>query len=153
MGGLYSSLVVTLRTDILGGKYRVGQPFPSVRALSRRYGCSDATAQRVQDELFRQGLISRKQGRGTFVTGQGASRRIGLIVPGVACTDFFQPIVSEINQLARANDYTLLFAEVFSMDRAERIHQVRELAADFCQEACRGRHLRAARGTRREGGQ
>ena len=71
MGGLYSSLVATLRTDILGGKYRVGQPFPSVRALSHRYGCSDATAQRVQDELFRQGLISRKQGRGTFVTGQG----------------------------------------------------------------------------------
>ena len=138
MGGLYSSLVATLRTDILGGKYRVGQPFPSVRALSRRYGCSDATAQRVLDELFRQGLISRKQGRGTFVTGQGASRRIGLIVPGVACTDFFQPIVSEINQLARANDYTLLFAEVFSMDREERIHQVRELAADFIKKRVAG---------------
>ena len=138
MGGLYSSLVATLRTDILGGKYRVGQPFPSVRALSRRYSCSDATAQRVLDELFRQGLISRKQGRGTFVTGQGASRRIGLIVPGVACTDFFQPIVSEINQLARKEDYTLLFAEVFSMDRKERIHQVRELAADFVKKRVAG---------------
>ena len=138
MGGLYSSLVATLRTDILGGKYRVGQPFPSVRALSRHYSCSDATAQRVLDELFRQGLISRKQGRGTFVTGQGASRRIGLIVPGVACTDFFQPIVSEINQLARKEDYTLLFAEVFSMDREERIHQVRELAAEFIKKRVAG---------------
>lgn len=138
MGELYNSLVATLRTDILGGKYRVGQPFPSVRALSRRYSCSDATAQRVQDELFRQGLISRKQGRGTFVTGQGASRRIGLIVPGVACTDFFQPIVSEINQLARANDYTLLFAEVFSLDREKRIHQVRELAAEFIKKRVAG---------------
>ena len=138
MGGLYSSLVTTLRTDILGGKYRVGQPFPSVRALSRHYSCSDATAQRVLDELFRQGLISRKQGRGTFVTGQGASRRIGLIVPGVACTDFFQPIVSEINQLARANDYTLLFAEVFSLDREKRIHQVRELAAEFIKKRVAG---------------
>lgn len=138
MGGLYSSLVATLRTDILGGKYRVGQPFPSVRALSRRYSCSDATVQRVLDELFRQGLISRKQGRGTFVTGQGASRKIGLIVPGVACTDFFQPIVSEINQLARKEDYTLLFAEVFSMDREERIHQVRELAADFIKKRVAG---------------
>ena len=138
MGGLYSSLVATLRTDILGGKYRVGQPFPSVRALARSCGCSDATAQRVQDELFRQGLISRKQGRGTFVTGQGASRRIGLIVPGVACTDFFQPIVSEINQLARQEDYTLLFAEVFSMNREERIRQVRELAAEFIKKRVAG---------------
>ena len=138
MGGLYSSLVATLRTDILGGKYRVGQPFPSVRALSRRYSCSDATAQRVLDELFRQGLISRKQGRGTFVTNNATSRKIGLIVPGVACTDFFQPIVSEINQLARKEDYTLLFAEVFSMDREERIHQVRELAADFVKKRVAG---------------
>lgn len=131
-------MVATLRTGILSGKYRVGQPFPSVRALARSCGCSDATAQRVQDELFRQGLISRKQGRGTFVTGQGASRRIGLIVPGVACTDFFQPIVSEINQLARANGYTLLFAEVFSMNREERIHQVRELAAEFIKKRVAG---------------
>ena len=138
MGGLYSSLVATLRTDILGGKYRVGQPFPSVRALSRRYSCSDATAQRVLDELFRQGFISRKQGRGTFVTNNATSRKIGLIVPGVACTDFFQPIVSEINQLARKEGYTLLFAEVFSMDREERIHQVRELAAEFIKKRVAG---------------
>ena len=138
MGGLYSSLVATLRTDVLGGKYRVGQPFPSVRALSHRYGCSDATAQRALDELFRQGLISRKQGRGTFVTNNATSRKIGLIVPGVACTDFFQPIVSEINLLARKEDYTLLFAEVFSLDREKRIHQVRELAAEFVKKRVAG---------------
>ena len=138
MGGLYSSLVATLRTDILGGKYRVGQPFPSVRALSRRYSCSDATAQRVLDELFRQGLISRKQGRGTFVTGQGASRRIGLIVPGVAVTDFYGPIISEINERAHETGYTLHFKEIFSADRQERIHQVRELVAEFVKKRVAG---------------
>ena len=138
MGGLYTSLVATLRTDILGGKYRVGQPFPSVRALSRSYGCSEATIQRVLDELFRQGLISRKQGRGTFVTGQGASRRIGLIVPGVAVTDFYGPIISEINERAHESGYTLHFKEIFSADRQERIHQVRELAADFVKKRIAG---------------
>lgn len=59
-------------------------------------------------------------------------------MPGVACTDFFQPIVSEINRQARKEAYTLLFAEVFSLDRAERIRQVRELAAEFVRKNVAG---------------
>ena len=134
----YKTLLGTLRADILKGKYASGQNFPSVRALERKYGIPRSTIGHALDELFHQGLISRKQGRGTFVTNQGKSRKIGLIVPGVACTDFFQPIVSEINQLARKEDYTLLFAEVFSLDREKRIHQVRELAAEFIKKRVAG---------------
>ena len=134
----YKSLIETLKSNILSGKYGVGKPFPSVRALIKRFGLSNTTVLQALDELVHQGLISRKQGRGTFVTNQGTSRKIGLIVPGVACTDFFQPIVSEINQLARKEDYQLLFAEVFSLDRDERVHQVRELAADFVRKRVAG---------------
>ena len=134
----YRSLIETLKNNILSGRYGIEKPFPSVRALIKRFGLSNTTVLHALDELVRQGLISRKQGRGTFVTNQGTSRKIGLIVPGVACTDFFQPIVSEINQLARKEDYTLLFAEVFSLDREERIHQVRELAAEFIKKRVAG---------------
>ena len=134
----YKSLIETLKSNILSGKYGVGKPFPSVRALIKRFGLSNTTVLHALDELVHQGLISRKQGRGTFVTNNAVSRKIGLIVPGVACTDFFQPIVSEINQLARKEDYTLLFAEVFSMDRDERVHQVRELAAEFIKKRVAG---------------
>ena len=134
----YGTLFDTLKNEILSGKYRSNLPFPSVRALINRFKLSDRTVRHALDELFTQGLISRKQGRGTFVTGTAMSRKIGLIVPGVACTDFFQPIVSEINQLARQEDYTLLFAEVFSTDREERIHQVRELAAEFIKKHVAG---------------
>ena len=134
----YRVLLETLKKEILAGAFASNKPLPSVRALIRRFKMSDRTVRHALDELFAQGLISRKQGRGTFVKSAAASRKIGLIVPGVACTDFFQPIVSEINQLARANDYTLLFAEVFSMDRDERIHQVRELAAEFIKKRVAG---------------
>ena len=137
-GAKNKMLLETLRKEILGGKYASGQSYPSVRALERRFGIPRSTIGHALDELFHQGLISRKQGRGTFVTSMATSRKIGLVVPGVACTDFFQPIMSEINQLARENDYTLLFAEVFSMDREERIHQVRELAADFIKKRVAG---------------
>ena len=134
----YKGIVDALKKDILGGKYTSCHLFPSVGMLVRKFGVARGTVHHAFDELAHQGLISRKQGRGTFVTNNATSRKIGLIVPGVACTDFFQPIVSEINQLARKEDYTLLFAEVFSMDREERIHQVRELAAEFIKKRVAG---------------
>lgn len=134
----YSALLNTLKNEILSGKYRPNNPFPSVRALISRFKLSDRTVRHALDELFAQGLISRKQGRGTFVSSTAASRKIGLIVPGVASTDFFLPIMREINRLSRENDYTLLFAEVFSADRDERIHQVRELAAEFVKKRVSG---------------
>ena len=131
-------ILKTLRDEILAGHYAKARIFPSEVALSRRFGVSRSMMTIVVGELEKQGLVSRQQGRGTFVTNNATSRKIGLIVPGVACTDFFQPIVSEINQLARKEDYTLLFAEVFSMDREERIHQVRELAAEFIKKRVAG---------------
>ena len=134
----YSTLYKALKNDILSGKYASGELLPSENALTRRFKVSRSTVQQAFRELEKIGLISRSRGRGTFVSHQGTSRKIGLIVPGVACTDFFQPIVSEINQLARKEDYTLLFAEVFSMDRDERVHQVRELAADFIKKRVAG---------------
>ena len=124
-------LVESLKKDILSGKYGAGKPFPSVRALIRRTGLSNTTVLHALNELSHQGLILRKQGKGTFVTRCTKSRTIGLIVPGVAVTDFFKPVVSEINRLAREAGYELRFGEVWSEVREERIAQVRELAAEF----------------------
>ena len=124
-------LVESLKKDILGGKYGEGRPFPSVRALIRRTGLSNTTVLHALNELSHLGLILRKQGKGTFVTRRTKSRTIGLIVPGVAVTDFFKPVVSEINRLAREAGYELRFGEVWSEVREERIAQVRELAAEF----------------------
>lgn len=127
----YRLLVESLKKDIQEGKYGAGNPFPSVRALIRRTGLSNTTVLHALDELAHQGLISRRQGSGTFVKKRNASRKIGLIVPGVAVTDFFKPVVSEINRLARDAGYELRFGEVWSDIREERIKQVRELAAEF----------------------
>jgi len=134
----YRTLVQTLKTNILSGKYRNGNPFPSVRALIKRYGLSNTTVLHAMDELVRQGLISRKQGRGTFVTKFSSSRKIGLIVPGIAVTDYYLPIARQINELAHQEGYSLFFKEVFASDRAERIRQVRELAATVVKERMAG---------------
>ena len=121
----------TLESEILSGRYAKRRAFPSETALSRRFGVSRSLMTKVVGELEREGLVSRRQGAGTFVTKRAASRRIGLIVPGVAVTDFFKPVVSEINNLARNAGYDLRFREVWSEVREERIKQVREFAAEF----------------------
>ena len=121
----------TLKNEILSGRYAKLAAFPSETALSRRFGVSRSLMTKVVGELEREGLVSRRQGAGTFVTKRGASCRIGLIVPGVAVTDFFKPVVSEINNLAHKAGYDLRFREVWSENREERIAQVREFAAEF----------------------
>ena len=95
-----SQLYEQLKNDILSGCYSESCVFPSEVALSRRFGVSRSMMTNVVRELERDGLVTRYQGCGTFVTKHGASRKIGLLVPGVSITDFFKPIVSAINRLA-----------------------------------------------------
>jgi len=126
----YKALLETLKKDILSGKYSAQNPFPSIRALIRRYGVSKTTVQRALDELVHQGLVSRKQGRGTFVTGRSSSRLIGLVIPGIAySSEFFQLIVSELIQQAKRHDYTIVMDGVWSPKSSDSGHEAVEVAA------------------------
>jgi len=120
-----------LCADVRAGKYAAARSFPSLTRIMRRFGVARATAMKVVDELKRRGVVFAMPRSGLYVKSRAASRKIGLIVPGVAVTDFFKPVVSEINRLARDAGYELRFGEVWSDVREERIKQVRELAAEF----------------------
>lgn len=124
-------ILKTLKEEILTGRYVKVQTFPSEVALSRRFGVSRSMMTFVVSELEKQGLVTRSQGRPTFVTKQGARRKIGLILPGVAVSDFFRPMVTELFRLVRENGYELDFSEVWSSSHDERVAQVRELAASL----------------------
>ena len=119
-----------LRDEILSGRHSNSCRFPSEAALARRFGVSRSTMTIVVRDLERMGLVSRHQGRGTFVTKSAVSRKIGLIVPGVVYSEFFPPVVSEISRLAQENKYALLFADVSSDDPKTRAGQARAFA-DF----------------------
>lgn len=111
----YRTLFETLKKDILGGRYNAQNPFPSIRALIRKHGVSKTTVQRTLDELVHQDLISRKQGRGTFVTGKIGSRLIGLVIPGIGySSEFFQPIIAELVRRAKSRDYTIVMEGCWS---------------------------------------
>ena len=66
------------------------------------------------------------------------SRKIGLIVPGVAYSEFFQPIVGEISRLSQEQGYTLLFGNITSKDPAKRAAQAKRFAKTLVKEGVSG---------------
>ena len=66
-----------LRTLILTGRLRSNESLPSVRRLANWAGVNANTVRAVYDALQDEGLITSRQGRGTFVA-EGAQPKLGL---------------------------------------------------------------------------
>lgn len=123
-----------LKADILTGKYAGGSPLPSAPALMRRFGVARATAVAALKELERCGFAKSRRGRGTFAS----ERTIGLILPGVAYSELFQPILSGISRRCQEAGYGLLFGDAYSDDAASRAVQAKALADDFARKRVSG---------------
>ena len=137
----YGVIVETLRKEILSGKWSSNSAtFPSERALVRRFGVSRPTVSQALQELRGQGYLLRQQGKGTFLTrkAQKISGSIGLIVPGVAYSEFFQPIVTALSGVCTANGYGLSIGSVFSANGEERARQTMTLARDLAEQHVSG---------------
>jgi len=65
---LYHRIKEDLTLQIRSGAWRPGQEIPSEVELCRHYGVSRGTLRQAIAELVQQGLISRHQGRGSFVS-------------------------------------------------------------------------------------
>lgn len=66
-----------LRTLILTGRLRSNETLPSVRRLANWAGVNANTVRAVYDALQEDGLVTSRQGRGTFVA-EGAQPKLGL---------------------------------------------------------------------------
>ena len=66
---LYLQIAEAIRRDVLDGKLNPGDRLPSVRALSRQWGCTQGTVQRAYHELSQLGILDSRAGKGTIVRG------------------------------------------------------------------------------------
>lgn len=71
---LYHQVFGSLRQRVLDGSYEVGQQLPPEDDLAAEFDVSRATIRQAVGQLVRDGLVSRKQGRGTFVLDSGKSK-------------------------------------------------------------------------------
>ena len=65
---LYIQLKHDLSRQMDLGRLKPGQPIPSERSLCENYRISRTTVRQALSEMINAGLLSRKQGKGTFVT-------------------------------------------------------------------------------------
>ena len=72
---LYEQLRVALRERLDSGVLDPGERLPSETELCQKYGVSRITVRRAVDELVEEGILERRQGKGTFVAPK---RRISI---------------------------------------------------------------------------
>ena len=73
---LYQQVANDLKTTIENGIYRVGQKIPPEPELSQLYSVSRITVRKAIELLVEDGLLSKRQGKGTFVCQSEPSRKI-----------------------------------------------------------------------------
>lgn len=81
----FQRLADDLRRDILASVWAPGAKLPTDQQLQRDSGLALSTVRRAYDLLATEGLVERRQGAGTFVTGRTGIRpgslTIGVLVP------------------------------------------------------------------------
>jgi GntR family transcriptional regulator len=73
-GTLYQQIVDGLKREISEGRLVPGSPLPSFRVLAEDLLVSVITVKRAYEELEREGIVSRRQGLGTFVADAADDR-------------------------------------------------------------------------------
>jgi len=76
---LYKQLMLKLRNDITAGVYPAGERIPGEQALCAHYGVSRVTVRKALEEIVQEGLLVRRQGKGTFVAQEKIKRDLGLV--------------------------------------------------------------------------
>lgn len=103
----------TLAGFILDGTWSDGERVPSETQLSKKFGVSRTTVIRALRDMERDGLVSRRQGSGTYVrnglTGQSS---IGVLIPGLAPDDIFLSVQRHIFRESSRFNWQVLNGEV-----------------------------------------
>jgi len=74
---LYKQLMQRIRDDITVGIYPAGERIPGEQVLCKTYGVSRVTVRKALDEIVQEGLLTRRQGKGTFVAQEKIKRDLG----------------------------------------------------------------------------
>jgi GntR family transcriptional regulator len=129
---LYYQLENILRSKIEGGEVLPNHKLPTEQELSREYKISRATVRQALAALVSEGLLYRKQGKGTFVTEKAGQTKT------VKLTGFTEDLFSEGHQAE------VKIIEIRAVPAPERIASV--LRVPVGEDVTRFRRLRSLDG-------
>ena len=73
---LYQQVLDLIKSDIERGAYPIDSQIPTELELSKMYGVGRVTVRRAIEELAGEGYLTKRQGRGTFVTATKMIRKV-----------------------------------------------------------------------------
>ncbi|MCE5197962.1 MAG: GntR family transcriptional regulator [Armatimonadota bacterium] len=126
MGGgssKYTALRDKLRKDILSGRYKPGDRLPSETELRAEWQLSNNTVREAILSLIHEGLATRTQGKGTFVSQIKSVRKtLAVVIPRIAPAyihDDFDVMPTYVSALeAEAHDLGWdLLLQIYNSDR------------------------------------
>lgn len=76
----YDEIVESLMTRLGACEWRPGDVLPGEQSLAAEYGVSLGTMRKAMDQLVGQNLVTRRQGKGTYVTVHDSTRALNHFV-------------------------------------------------------------------------
>jgi GntR family transcriptional regulator, arabinose operon transcriptional repressor len=126
----YRQIYDALKQAITSGTYQRGQRLPSESELVKSFGASRLTVNRALRELQLGGIIDRRVGSGSYVSGavsQGYT--FGLLIPELGQTEIFEPICRGMAELELDEPHVLLWGKSPTNSR-----DVEKQAHESCQQ-------------------
>jgi len=109
----HAQLKSNLASMILDGTWSSGVKVPSEAQLSKKYGVSRTTVIRALRDMEREGLVTRRQGAGTFVHSDVANQTtIGALIPGMSSDDIFLTVQRHLYRQSSRFNWQVLSGEV-----------------------------------------
>ncbi len=137
--GKTQAIVKELKKAILDRRYGVSNPLPSARALMRRFNVARATVDAAMSELEHDGLVKRKQGKGTFIH-MPKRKSFGVVVANTY-NPFYARIVHgiEIGIESGGNEgHTILTASLLGRPMSDHVARAQEFVEMCIRERVAG---------------
>jgi len=124
---LYSQVKSALLDALEAGEWLQDDMLPSEFELADRFGVSQGTVRKALDELVAEQVLSRRQGKGTFVASYPDEwGRVGFVLQDDFAAHEFEPLQAELLSCARANAAESV-AAALQQRRGAAVVQVRRL--------------------------
>lgn len=116
---IYRQLVDAIRAAVKKGVLAPGQQLPTVLELSADLGISIGTIKRAYDELDREGIVEKGQGRGTFVKAQVTLNRKDQAMEAI------DDLLDTLEDIGFSPSEISIYLNLKLRERAEQEHKVK----------------------------
>jgi DNA-binding LacI/PurR family transcriptional regulator len=143
----YLKISKLIQQKITGGDYQPGEQIPTQNELANVFNVSRPTVEKAFDMLEKKGLIIRKKGAGTFVSGHLESSpsqtKFGILAPRPSSENdfehnFINTVISRISNESKLHNFSL-FSDTASFDDPQQLlHHGLDTCEKFINENVKG---------------